>query len=337
LICDSYIIEEGNLLGEVLSLSKPKPTILVQAPEGLKKLYKCLGDFLRGIRELELYFSLSPSYGACDIPVDEAFHIRPDLIIHLGHLEYKLSEVKIPWRVLYLPVYYNIEVPQKTLLEVAQTLKAKNWRTIAVINPVTEALIARRIRGYLLETGFRVLEPAPGEFILGCDYSPMLKIIDRVDGLLIVAGGIFHPLGAAFYTDKIVAYDPYRDVVWNPVEEASRVVRKRMFTLVQLRNQPLRRAVVIAGGRPGQFRASIIELTRRALSELGVEHYVVSAPYITVEKLISIDDAFKPDFIVVTSCPRLPIDDFIDFHKPVLTPGEVIMLARGVEKYVYPW
>jgi Diphthamide synthase subunit DPH2 len=41
---------------------------------------------------------------------------------------------------------------------------------------------------------------------------------------------------------------------------------------------------------------------------------------------------------VVTSCPRLPVDDLYEYEKPVLTPGEAFMALQGrLEPYMFPW
>ncbi|MGC9011501.1 diphthamide biosynthesis enzyme Dph2 [Thermogladius sp.] len=334
--CDTYIVEESLLVEELSSIPVPRPRVLLQAPDGLKKLYDCLGGLLRKVRDVEVYYSASPSFGACDIPLEEVALLRPDLVVHIGHAEYPLAEVEPPLRVVYVPVYYDVTPRAESLLEIEGSLSSRSWRRVAVVSPLTERLVAKRVADYLSSRGFDVRE-AEDRPILGCDYRSVISLAGSVDGFLLVSGGLFHALGAALYTDNLLAYDPYREKVWDPSVEARKLIRERIYTVVKLRNQALRRAVVVAGARPGQFRPSVLNMVAKLLEKIGVEYVVTTVSYLTLDRLLTIDETFRPDFIVVTSCPRLPLDDFHDFHKPVLTPGELAMLVWGVEKYVFPW
>ncbi|WP_440060239.1 diphthamide synthesis protein [Thermogladius sp. 4427co] len=335
--CDLYVFDETVIEREIRSISREKPVILLHAPDGLKNLYTCLKSFLVERFKAEVYFSIAPGYGACDIPVEDILYLKPDLVIHIGHLEYAMRETEIPWRIVYLPVYYDITPPRSVLEKLAEALASRAWRRIGLFYPETERLIAGRVKEHLSGRGFKILEDNSRRPILGCDYTPLVKLMNDIDGALIIAGGLFHPIGAAFYTDRILAYDPYRNSIWDPLVEASRILRKRIFLVSGLRNQALKRAVVVAGSRPGQYRPSVIGMVVKMLQSIGVEADVVFSSYLTIERLVAIDSVFKPDLIVITSCPRLPLDDFSDFYKPVLTPGEIVMLVKGLDKYVYPW
>jgi 2-(3-amino-3-carboxypropyl)histidine synthase len=96
-------------------------------------------------------------------------------------------------------------------------------------------------------------------------------------------------------------------------------------------------AWMILAGVQGQFRPAIVEKLKREIEKRGDEYFVARSAYVTKETLGNIDNR-RIDAFIVTSCPRLPIDDFNDFYKPVLTPGEAFMIFNNVsQRYIYPW
>ncbi|MEM1921353.1 MAG: diphthamide synthesis protein, partial [Desulfurococcaceae archaeon] len=130
----------------------------------------------------------------------------------------------------------------------------------------------------------------------------------------------------------------YKNVVWNTREFVKKVIAKRMFLVSMLRNSGFRTIGLIIGLKPGQYRPSIIEYLIKLSEENNIEYYVIQTSELNNDRLIAIDNALSLDVYVVTSCPRLPIDDLSDFYKPVLTPGEYVMvLNRACDKYIYPW
>ncbi|MCL4403204.1 diphthamide synthesis protein, partial [Candidatus Marsarchaeota archaeon] len=82
--------------------------ILLQFPEGLKQ------EALRHAKELEsegneVFISASPTYGACDLAIDEAKNICADKIIHFGHAEFNKVEFNVEY------VEYSIDAPMNML------------------------------------------------------------------------------------------------------------------------------------------------------------------------------------------------------------------------------
>jgi len=78
------------------------------------------------------------------------------------------------------------------------------------------------------------------------------------------------------------------------------------------------------------------EYFEKKLKEKGYNIYVFLNRVLTKDVLRNLSPSL--DVFLVTSCPRLPIDDLYDFEKPVLTPGEAKMIIlNNFDKYIFPW
>ncbi len=329
--CGSYEIDISKIVTEARSWQK----ILLHAPNGLKHLYSCLLSLFERLN-IETYLSLSPGYGACDLPLDEAETLGVDALIHLGHEEYPLVERSVRSRVLYIPVYYRGTISEDLASKLVDTLKSMGIKALTVSSTLIESKQRELVAKYLAERGFRVYNVYRP--ILGCHYIGPLAYEKDVDAHLVVGGGLFHPLGLGLVSSKVVlALDVYQQRIWNASEESLKILKKRLYMIASLRASNARRMGLIIGSRCGQYRPSVANRIEEEAKRAGYEVYKIMSSYLTLERLIAIDDALRLDFYVVTSCPRLPIDDLGDFYKPVLTPGEFMMLVRGIERYIYPW
>ncbi|ADV64356.1 diphthamide biosynthesis enzyme Dph2 [Desulfurococcus mucosus] len=330
-ICSLYDIDLDALTKQV---SKSSGRVLLHAPDGLKPLYNCIAPVLEQAG-VEAAFSASPGYGACDIPFEEAEAIGADLLVHIGHLEYFQYGFKPAVKVLYIPVYRRPYIEQGLLRELVETLREAGVVKVSVSSTLVEEKIRRVVANHLASNGFKPIEV--GFPVLGCLYTHVTSLDTSVDAHLMVAGGVFHPLGLALVSKKpVVVLDPYRGRVWRAGDEASRVLKQRLMRVFEARNSG-NRVGVIVGSRPGQYRPWLVEKIEEEAAGRGYRVYRIISGYLTLERLIAVDNALGLDVYVVTSCPRLPIDDLSEFYKPVLTPGEFMMLLKDAGNYIYPW
>ncbi|ABN69737.1 diphthamide biosynthesis protein [Staphylothermus marinus F1] len=342
--CESYEVDYQALINIIRE--KNASRIFIQAPDGLKKLYRCIGEYITDkLSDIKIYYSASPSFGACDIPLEEIEAVKPDLIIHIGHNKYPFLSRKINYDIIYLPAYYKWKPTNNIINMLINEFKKYNVKRIGLVASIQHVHSLEEVAEKLEEHGYiaYIEKPAynvmmPGQ-ILGCEYSAALRIYSKVDLYLVVAGGIFHALGLSLIVDKpVIILDPYRLQVINPSSYIKRLKAKRYYVLSKLRNELIRNAGIIIGSRPGQYRPTLIKYIEKLLEEHGIKYYLFTSTYLSREQLISIDNSYNLDLYIITSCPRLPIDDFNDFYKPVITPGELIMVLKNiVEKYVYPW
>ncbi|MEM2025581.1 MAG: diphthamide synthesis protein, partial [Desulfurococcaceae archaeon] len=220
------------------------------------------------------------------------------------------------------------------LLQLHEILWSLNGTTVVVSSTPIELYARKKVIAYLEDKGFSVFEAEKP--VLGCLYNHVVSM--ETDVHVIVAGGLFHPIGLGLLVSKpVVALDPYMGRVWQVNKESEKVLRKRYYLLLKAREAVKGRVGLILGTRPGQCRFELIKRLAEVANSRGFSVFHISSNYLTIERLYAIDAALGLDFYVVTSCPRLPIDDLADFHKPVLTPGEFLMILTDSVKYIYPW
>ena len=172
--------------------------------------------------------------------------------------------------------------------------------------------------------------------ILGCYYQPLVK--SNVDAYVVVAGGYFHAVGLALalgMSKPVYRADPYTGMVENVTDIARRWLAKRYWVIRQAMNA--QRFGVIVGLFPGQYRPGVVDTVTKLLKRAGRDYKLLYSERLNREYLdnLSPDDY---DAFIVTSCPRLAIEDLGDYWKPVLTPGEAFMAITGrLERYRFPW
>ncbi len=275
----------------------------VQVPEGLKtrlwELQEELGDVV---------FFVDPCYGACDIRDCEAKRLGLESLIHYGHSPMVSSD---------LPVEYR-ELPQDLDLDavVDSIISLDLWdfslcSTVQYVRYLPE--IARRTGGKL---GMGRRTKYPGQ-VLGCD-------VRACPGPSVFIGdGLFHPLGIYLHTRKPV-YQVLPDGSAREVtEEGEKVLRER-YRLISWASQGDKFAVVLST-KKGQINLPAFKKARVLLKEKGRKVLSLASDYFLPSYVQGIDvDAF-----VFTGCPRVAIEDWHQFKKPVLTPLE-LEIALGI-------
>ncbi|MET1159383.1 MAG: diphthamide biosynthesis enzyme Dph2 [Thermoprotei archaeon] len=340
IICFNYIIDSNAVINFIEKHDIKR--VLVQAPNGLKKLYKCIQRILSS-RNLQVYFSSSPTYGGCDLEVYEARLLGVDGIIHIGHNEYPylVSKPKIP--VLYLPAYYNWKPSKEVLEKLVEILDSNGVNKIGLVASIQHLFSLKDVSQYLSNRGYRVFIGESKALlkgqILGCDYTAGLVLENQVDAYLVIAGGKFHALGLALVVNKpVFVLDPYTERIWKADHEAQKILAKRLYVISSLRNKGFRSAGIIIGTKLGQYRPGLVKRLVSLLEGNGIEYVLITSNDLSLSNMINIDNALGLDVYVITSCPRLPIEDLGEFYKPVLTPGELVMVFdRSITSYKYPW
>ncbi len=337
-ICGDYLLDD---IGDVL---ESYDRILVTAPDGLKPLYRCFLEKYRDVLDgKHVFFSSEPYYGSCIFPVSEITALKPDLVIHIGHNEYPFTSYELGVRIAYVHAYYTRRPGDDELEIIAYRLKDSNLQRIGLLCSIQYLRLLPVIKEYLEKWGFEVYlpEPMPEKMlpgqILGCEVSAAQRVASSVDGYLVVTGGWFHPLGIYLATrKKVLVYDPHKMTVTDYTRKAYSILAKRYYVVEAIRNSNYRRVGIITGTSIGQYRPTIVELLVRKSLEKGLEPYLISSLYLDINRMAAIDNGLRLDYYVVTSCPRLAIDDLSDFYKPVITAGEYLMILDDKKEYVFP-
>ena len=303
--------------------------VLVELPEGFKHLEDDLASILEDMGA-DVAFRLEPSYGACETLACEASLLGFQVVVHVGHYPYPLYPITEcnGVKVVYVPLRYppNDSMVNKLASSVASV--AKGLRVAVAYTPQFE-LIARRL--YSMLKGARDVDVVDARPILGCFFYGL----ERLDvNAYLVLGSRFHGLGLglAVHAEKRIILAKETGEVDDITGFVEQVLRVRYGRVLDARDA--RRWGIIAGVRLGQFRPGIVERVKRILASRGFEYRVYFSARTLIRDLDSIRDV---DAFVVTSCPRIAIEDASSYSRPVLTPGELYYLL-GVEPRIrFPW
>lgn len=330
----SYFFNEELVISEIKKRNVKR--VLLQFPEGLKYFSTSLVSNLRkALPDVEFIISGEPSWGACDIAEDEARILNVDLIVHFGHTPYTWYYPKFP--TVFIPAESNIEISEELINKAKEILTKYHPKKISLSATIQHVKLLKKIKQYFQEYEVEIGKPSnpfmENGQILGCDY----KAIPRdVDVHINISGGKFHAIGIGLTTGKpTINIDPYSNEVKDLTEEINKILKIRYSKILEALNANT--WVIIQGVKVGQNRPLMVKYFEKKLKELGKEVYIVSNKVLTVDVLRNIDRSYI-DAYIVTSCPRLPIDDLYDYEKPVLTPGEAKMVINNsLEPYIFPW
>lgn len=348
-IDDSYRFDFSTLLGLLDKGGRSRRVELyIEAPQGFVRLLRRISDFLseclasKGY-EATVHIKLEPVFGACALSIDELKYIDKNaLLVHLGHDPYiypictgvTCYHGSLP-NVVFVPGEYmggSVEEIVENIRELLGTSKR-----LAIGYSVQHRMLSYSVAEALSRNGYDIKLIAP---VLGCYYYNLVKYRDVVDAFIVIAGGYFHSLGLglALGGEKtVLRADPYSNKVENIGDKVLHVLSKRYWTLSLLSSA--KSLGIIIGLLPGQYRPWIASFIEALARRRGIKTYKLYARYLSREVLDNLSPS-DYDAFVVTSCPRLAIDDLGDYWKPVLTPAEARLWltdALGKYSYTFPW
>ncbi len=314
-----YKFDEDNLIKEIKERKAKK--ILLQLPEGLKKEAFKLAKFIEDNSEAEVIIAGEPCWGACDIALDEARNLKADLIVLYGHAPF----MKIDFPILYIEARYETDI--KDLIK--KSLKElKDFKKIALVCsvqhmhqiPIAEKILKENNKEIFIppKKGFAFY---PGQ-VLGCEYNGLKLIKDKFDAILII-GNDFHALGAALAIPKpVILIDPFNREVYLMDKLRDKIIRQRIFAIDKLKDA--RKIGIIIGNKPGQHFGSAQHIKNKLQKE-DKEVVLIVMDEITDDKLINLYDI---QAFIETACPRISIEDYARFSKPVINYREALVVIN---------
>jgi len=298
--------------------------IMVQIPEGLKIYHEKIVGKIESETDAVVILSGAPCYGACDIVKNDA-----DFLVHFGHS--MITEPGIPC--FFAECRSNIDV-----LKVVEKSAGHLDKNVGLITTVQHIHKINEMKNILEKNGKNVFVGKGGKRVkypgqvLGCDFSSALSIINKVDCYLYVGTGNFHPLGVSIATKKkVIVANPYSNE-GREIEELKEKILRQRHAAIEKAKQGERFGIVV-GEKTGQKRFKLARKLKVMLEKEGKNASLILLNEIKPEYLLYLNY----DCFVCTACPRIAIDDYSMYEKPVLTPVEIeIMLGkRGFDDYVF--
>lgn len=285
--------------------------VAIQLPEGLKRQAETIS---KQLGEKDLIFLGDPFWGACDIPV----YGKWDLLIQFGHSP-------IPNLGSFQKVMF-VELQEGMVNDI--DLTRIPFKDMTLTSNITYSNQLRSIKDKLENNGFKVnLKKGdsrilyPGQ-ILGCNVSAARG---ESKNILFVGEGIFHPLGIALAFDdkKVIAFNPRTNEYVDMEKEKMKFLRQRYGAVDKASRAAL--FGVIISTKVGQIRYTMAKKAKEILEKNGRRVIIISLDLIREEELIN----FPADIYVNTACPRVTIEDYGTFSRPVITFYE-LQMALGV-------
>ena len=313
-------------LDEVVSwiLSTDAERIAIQLPEGLKtKAFEIISTLEERTGSTFLLLA-DPCFGACDFPTDlDRF---ADALIQFGHSE--MPSLVVPENVLFVEVHVTMDpIP---LLEGKLDIIEKRVglvttvQHIEILDKVMEWLESRGVTALVGKGDGRVAHPGQ---ILGCNVTAASSISDEVDQFLYIGSGNFHPLAVSLETSRpVMIVDPMNNEVRDVKELTERVLRQRHGAIV-LGSESSKFAVLVCT-KPGQMRLELAESLIALLKSKEKTAMIVTMDHFDPDYLLALD----VDAYVSTACPRLAIDDYMRYKRPMLTPIE-LEISLGIREW----
>jgi len=303
----------------------------IQIPEGLKiHVFKIL-DFFRKNTDAEYIICGDPCYGACDLVDDQLINIGVELLVHIGHTEIPAFEkTKIP--VLFINAVADLDINEV----IKKAIPSLNGKKIGITTTAQHINVVDEVCKILKENGFEAIVEKgdkrtyfPGQ-ILGCNFSSATKIKDKVDMFLYIGSGNFHPLGMMISTDKdVIVCDPYtKKVTFRELSDfKDMTLRQRYGAITRSKNS--KNFGIIISYKKGQNRFDLAKKLKKIVEDKGKKAYFISVDYLNPSNLESFREI---DCLVSTACPRIAIDDYMSYKKPIITPVE-LEIALGLKDW----
>lgn len=295
-------------------------TIIIQVPEGLKpRLTEIMSELSK--TGAEVFAAMDPCFGACDLPLDKMNALNADLLVHFGH-----APIHRPKNVIYVPVYDK--VPKKTvniLVEkAAHILKEKKITRIALCTHSQFIYLLEEVQKKFEEKGFEVIvgDASPriafkGQ-VLGCNYTTVTSVSDKIDAAAYIGEGYFHPLGLALSLNKPVFFmDTSTVAVKDFSHELDRYKRKR-FAAIEIAKGAKNFGILVST-KTGQRYKQVALHCKKILEEAGKNTFLLSMDLVKEDYMAGV----KVDCFVNTACTRIVGDDAEYWKKPIINPLEV--------------
>jgi 2-(3-amino-3-carboxypropyl)histidine synthase len=302
-------------------------TVVLQMPEGLKVYAQQIATEVESRTKAKCLILGDPCYGACDLYSD--YRNLGDVLVHIGHAE--IPSMNIGERVLFIEVGFDFNVID--LLERAEpNLKDRIgiFTTIQHIDQIPEATRWLLEHGKTVKVGMGDGRLKREGQVLGCNVTAATNIDHEVEQYLYIGSGDFHPLEVAIETNKqVIVLDPIMNEVRELKGLKEKILRQRHGAIARCHDA--KDFLIIVSSKMGQNRLSMALDINDKLRGKGLVSGIIVMNEVRPDYLLP----YHADVYVSTACPRLAIDDYLRYPKPIITPTEleIVLGERSWEQY----
>jgi len=290
-------------------------TIALQMPEGLKVHAQAVARELEGRTGASFLIVGDPCYGACDYTV--RFRDYADALVQFGHAD--IPSMPHDDHVLFVEIFVDLDITG-----LLQRALPKLGARIGLLTTVQHIGMLPRVREWLERQGREVLIGRGDSRVrfegqvLGCNITSVEPIMGQVDQFLYIGSGNFHPLSVAIESDKpVLVLDPLMNEVREIGELKDRILRQRFAAIT--RASEARSFLVLVSTKVGQTRMDLARELKRKAEAHGRSAEIVLLEEFHPDRLLP----YQADAYVSTACPRIAIDDYLRYSRPILTPLEM--------------
>jgi 2-(3-amino-3-carboxypropyl)histidine synthase len=301
-------------------------TVGLQFPVGLRTKAVELAQKIEAKADVTCLVSADPSFGACDIA-----EMPVDLIVHLGH-------APMPHLRYNRVFFYDLPAPPLRNLDFVDAAEPMLPERIGLLTTTQFRSWLPAIKVHLEKRGHKVHIGEPDRRVayagqlLGCDYHTAEVLLGDVDGYLYIGTGEFHPLGVAFLTEKpVIIADPERGSARTLADLKDRILRQRYAAIA--RAHDAQAFGIIVSRKIGQVRTEMARDLKVLAEKHGREASIFLMDLVSSQLL----EGYRVDAWVNTACPRIAIEDVLEYKQPILTPPEfeIVLGERKWEDYVF--
>lgn len=301
-------------------------TVGLQFPVGLRTRAVELAQEIESKARVTCIVSADPSFGACDVA-----DMPVDLIVHLGH-------APMPHLRYNRVFFYDLPSAPLANLDFVDAAESMLPKRVGLLTTTQFRSWLPAIKDHLEAKGHEVHIGEPDRRVayagqlLGCDYHTATVVAQDVDGYLYIGTGEFHPLGVAILVNKpIIIADPERGTARDLADLRDRIVRQRHAAIARSHDATV--FGIIVSKKIGQTRMDLANDLKGLAEKHGKEAQIFLMDLVSPEFL----EGYRVDAWVNTACPRIAIEDILQYKQPVLTPQEfeIVLGERKWENYVF--
>ncbi len=292
--------------------------LLLQFPEGLKR------NAMQETEDLEksgheVFISSSPCFGSCDLALDEAKAIKAEKIIHWGHSDFGIK-TSIPVEYREYPIEIDIgSLVKRTMPKLKAFKRIGLVTTVQHVKQLPDIAAEFKKNGKMVFIGKGKKAKYRGQ-VLGCDAEAATNIEHKVDCLLYIGGGLFHPLIET--ETPVIRADPFSGEVApmnSEIKKASKRRKNAMNSLIVSK-----RVGILLSTKPGQRSISAALRIKKLLQKNRKKCVVLVSNTFDFNTILNFG---KFDCFVNTACPRIS-DDIEQSGKPIINYGDAITVAK---------